>query len=187
VAAGSALPDVSASQLGAAAALVPELITVIRNGDTVYVRSPFSSTYDYIVTINLNTIAASDNALVKFDRDGFVPVATANTYAAITASLLQEKIGIDDNPPVNLGATITTFNVGGGHGLSAGIKVTAAGHGKVLNDVGSVWKDAGNHNLTLLKVVDANTLLFVPPNDWGTATSESRFSFSVAASLTAAH
>jgi len=65
----------------------------------------------------------------------------------------------DDNCPVSL----SSGYLGAGHGYDRARKVTAANHGKTYADIGSEWLSGTDH-AWLVRVVDADTLIFMGKN-----------------------
>ena len=79
------------------------------------------------------------------------------TGAARTVETLIHSTG-DEISPIFAGGSY----IGANHGWAAGPRLAMAAHGKTLADVGSRWSD-GTSTYTLLKVLDANTLVLGGP------------------------
>ena len=68
----------------------------------------------------------------------------------------------DDSAPFNFNGSY----IGANHGQSAGTRVTTSNaHGKTYADIGSVWKDSDNKRFNLIRIIDANNLLFLSDYD----------------------
>lgn len=61
-------------------------------------------------------------------------------------------------------ARINNSYIGGNHGYSSAVSVYAPAHGKTVADVGSLWKDESGNLFTLLRIEDADRLLFLSEN-----------------------
>lgn len=72
--------------------------------------------------------------------------------------------------------------IGGNHGCHCAMEIFSPNHGKTVQDVGSVWKDRLGVSFTLLRVENADNLLFLSDN-LGSVT-DYRFTLSVAGDLT---
>ncbi len=61
-------------------------------------------------------------------------------------------------------ARINNSYIGGNHGAHGAVLVCAPAHGKTVADVGSLWKDESGNAFTLLRIEDADRLLFISEN-----------------------
>ena len=81
----------------------------------------------------------------------------------------------DDNCPVNL----SSGYLGAGHGYDRARKITAVNHGKTFADIGSEWvagDDRPWNHAWLVRVVDADTLIFIGRNSNDNAYDTDAFS-----------
>lgn len=168
-AAADATSKANAAQAAAIAAVTPRLtalerlsgLVVFRDGENLLVRAPFDATRDILMPFDANGGAENmfmlSNPVVS--SVGLIPASAADStiWPTVTGATFIHGTG-DDNVPIHTGWSY----VGGNHGYSVGSQVTAAGHGKSNADVGSQWSD-GTRTYTLLRVVDAATLLFANP------------------------
>lgn len=137
-------------------------VVVYRSGNALLIRSQFDSTQDILMPVNL---ASSYNSVVSLGPPEYNLGATTLVPRSATDAqvwpTLEPGLGSaihgagDDNAPVHSGWSY----IGGNHGWFAGIRLTAAAHGKTQADLGSIWND-GVYAFTLIEIVDANTLLF---------------------------
>lgn len=67
----------------------------------------------------------------------------------------------DDNCPVEL----TSGYIGAGHGYDRAIALNVPNHDKTYADIGSKWNAGGNDDCWLVRILDANTLIFMGRNN----------------------
>ena len=124
------------------------------NGTDLYIRTDYDDTQD-IVKIFSN---ATNNA---WTNDTNKPVDFRRSYL-INKSTPTTTLGTilggstDDAAPLHINGYI-----GANHGQPAGTQIKSNGHGKTYADIGSVWVDSNNKRFNLIRIIDANNLLFL--------------------------
>lgn len=131
---------------------INKAITVIKSGNDVYVRTKFNSTTD-LIQHNLISNSSDNNSfdLVDVRLMDNTKDDTITNYS--TAPALQSLN--DDTAPIN---TYAEGHIMEGHGLSCP-QVTVA-HDKTSADLLSLWQDTSGKQFYLIKIIDANNLLF---------------------------
>ncbi|MCA9496917.1 MAG: hypothetical protein KC589_08275, partial [Nanoarchaeota archaeon] len=124
----------------------------------LYVRTHLNDTQDLLQVFNVNL--TSGNSQVNFNAEYIFPSGTSYTTATMTNSANLVKSSGDDACPSNYNSTY----IGANHGPSKGITVTSHTHGKDDTDVGSVYRDVDLVEWTILKIVDADTLVVISEN-----------------------
>jgi len=148
----------------------PEMKIRIEN-ENMYVRTNFDSDYDFLQTVTgidadgINSSGNIVNEPFDFARAGLVEKSKEdmNTFDKILTN------GSDEATPFYYNGSY----IGANHGHASGILVeTQEAHGKDASDIGSLWKAVYTSNdkevtdyFTLLRVVNANKLLFVSDTD----------------------
>jgi hypothetical protein len=147
-------------------------MTVIKNGDTIIVRTPFNETKDLLQQLYMpNTQAWGANSNFNFHYTYIVPKTNSSSSHASLFSV-QELIALtgDDATPRQYNSTY----MGANHGLPYGIKIYSAGHGKTVLDVGSRWAASDSLKYYIVAVPDANYIWVVSQN---TGTSQGKWAF----------
>jgi|LSQX01.2.fsa_nt_gb hypothetical protein len=130
-------------------------LKVLKNGNTVYIRSGFSEKEDLIVTVGLGRNNKQINFNGTFLLSSDVPVSAEMTKGAK---------GIhgtgDDTPAIHINGTY----IAGNHGTSIGLQVVCKEHGLTSSNLGSEWEDEAGKKFYLIKIVDENQLLFLGRN-----------------------
>jgi hypothetical protein len=141
--------------------VIPRQTTVIRAGDTVYVRTGWNSASDYVQSLTLNLVnpAPYSNNNLNFLSSGLIPIATTDASVSTTSLSTVFQIETDDATPIWANATY----LGANHGAYFVLETTVPDHGKATVDIGSVWSDGVQH-WTILRVKDANTLWLLADN-----------------------
>lgn len=136
-------------------ALAP--VRVTKAGNDIYIRTPFDATQDLVLKVAL---VNGNNSTVNVQ--GARTIAKSNTTSPSLAWVFGTIIhsAVDDSAPLNYNGTF----IGANHGASFVREVTSSGHGKAVQDVGSTWTDSAAAVWTLMKIVDANKLWFMPSN-----------------------
>lgn len=145
-------------------------VTVYRSGTKMLVRSQWNSTLDICIPVDLAwtdggfTTGSSSVGLANspsFLQVGYCDQNTldSNLWPTPASGVFTAIQGAgDDNCPINVGWSY----VGANHGYDGGSTVTMTAHGKTTADLGSTYSD-GTRTYTLLRIADANTLLFGNP------------------------
>lgn len=139
-------------------------LTVYRNGGDMAIRSAFDSTRDLIQPIGLNTTSGGEPRVqfINSYRNAVTLTPKARSVSEMATASPAGEVGIhvtgDDISPI----FVCGSYIGANHGWAAGPRLTMTGHGKTLVDLGSQWSD-GTRTYTLLRVVDANTLILGGP------------------------
>jgi hypothetical protein len=128
----------------AATAQAAPRLRVVKQGDVVWIRSPFSPTHDLVVLVG-----KGENRQINFDKV-FVSPATSGTRIIDLLQAVLVNPNSDDSTPWNLNGTY----IGANHGCSDARILTCAGHGLSVADLGSEWTDQGGTKFYLLKIPD---------------------------------
>ena len=126
-------------------------LRVVRYGEDVFIRSPFSPADDLVVRVGKGA-----NGQANFAGTYLVGASTGMTVGELGAGRLIHGCG-DDATPWNLNGTY----IGANHGCSDAREVVSASHGRTADDLGTVWKDGAGAEFVLLKVEDADRLWFL--------------------------
>ena len=129
---------------------------ISRNGGEVVFRTAFSAEHDLLqVLCGLSSVEGRnspvDFRLAALQRKGHPDIWHADQVLAFCT---------DECSPM----VINGEDNGGNHGQPCGISINAPAHGKTVGDVGSLWMDDAGLIFTLLRVVSADTLLFLSEN-----------------------
>jgi hypothetical protein len=129
-------------------------ILVQKVGGYLYVRTAWSAAFDLVQKIEYTAGLAFENDVITPKSAALIPADTVHelTFVAFISGEVMVMQG-DDAAPAYYNGTY----IGGRHGPSFLHEVTAAGHGKTVEDVGSTWTGAG-HTWTIMRIVDANKL-----------------------------
>lgn len=141
----SALPQVATS--------LP--MSLSRRGSALYIRGLFDDTYDIVTQVLLST---GVNSTVNVQGARKI-LRSAETVSGWNSGTVLSVTG-DSSAPLNYNGTY----IGANHGANFVQSVTATAHGKATQDVGSEWVDGAAIKWYLMKIVDANTLWFMPQN-----------------------
>ncbi|MBT3376176.1 MAG: hypothetical protein HN742_07475 [Lentisphaerae bacterium] len=126
-------------------------LRVLKNGEEVLIRWPFSPDRDVVLRM-----AKGTNRQISFSHVRLVPGATPLTVAGVKAGTLVHAPG-DDCTPWNLNGTY----IGANHGCSDSRQIHSPGHGRTTIDLGTEWTDGKGDVFVLVKVVDADRLWFL--------------------------
>lgn len=142
------------NQYGHSWTIAPPRITIVKSGNVYYFRSPFNDIYDVVMIMGVNT---TTNSSLNISAAKLI-TKSGNT---ITDLGFQMSGGSsDDSCPSN----INNGYIGGNHGNSGAITITATAHGKTLADVGSSYTDSSSITFYLIEIIDANKLLVISEN-----------------------
>ncbi len=131
-------------------------VDISRNGGDAVFRTPFSETYDLLQVLHGLTSTPYANHPVDFrlaalQRKGHPDIWHMDQVLAFST---------DECSPM----VINGEDIGGNHGHPCGVEVADPDHGKDVTDVGSLWVDDAGMRWTLLRVEDADRLLFLSEN-----------------------
>ena len=129
---------------------------ISRNGGEIAFRTAFSDEYDLVQVLHgLSSIPERncpvDFRLAALQRKGHPDIWHMDQVLAFST---------DECSPM----VIHGEDIGGNHGHPCALRVTAPGHGKTVGDVGTLWQDEGGMRFTLLRVENADGLLFLSEN-----------------------
>ena len=129
---------------------------VSRNGGDVAFRTAFSDEYDLVqVMCGLSSIPEKncpvDFRVAALQNKGCGDIWHMDQVLAFST---------DECSPM----VINGEDIGGNHGHPCALRVTIPGHGKTVRDVGTLWRDEGGMSFTLLRVENADKLLFLSKN-----------------------
>lgn len=153
--------SVAACSLLAAMPVMPaevsrDNVVAMRVGDVVYIRSWFSPTQDVVIKV---TGKFGYNHQVNFLGGALVSHKAPMTPAAHEAGEPFHGCG-DDATPWNINSTY----IGGNHGDSDVLQVTAKAHGLTVADTGSAWRDEAGTTFHVIKVDAPDRVLFLSDN-----------------------
>ncbi|MDR3564785.1 MAG: hypothetical protein P4N59_25600 [Negativicutes bacterium] len=137
----------------------------IKSGNYIVTRIPWGGGYDFGEVFNL--VDTSFNGCVESVTQGIDTTGQTDANFAARAIANQNTIlkwSSDDICPMSYNASY----IGANHGGLFAYNITAAGHDKTVQDVGSEWTQSDSTKTYLLKIVDANTLLVMTLNTSGT-------------------
>jgi hypothetical protein len=134
----------------------PESLVVLKQKDTLYVRSRFSASQDVVVKVSGKF---GYNGQVNFLGGFLVPRDAPMRPEGLDKGLLIHQCG-DDATPWNLNGTY----IGGNHGASDVLEVTSKAHGLAVADVGSAWRDEAGVNFHVLKIINPDQVLIISDN-----------------------
>lgn len=132
----------------------PTALRVVRYGEDVIIRSPFSAADDLVVRVGKGA-----NRQINFGGARLVDTGVGMTAAELGGGRLIHGCG-DDATPWNLNGTY----IGANHGCSDAREVASVGHGRTTADLGTVWRDGAGAEFVLLKIEDADKLWFLSVN-----------------------
>jgi len=147
---------------------------VIKSSTALLIRTRYDSTRDLVqVVAPYYTIAWSNNP-VDWGLHYLVPIETANTVSAIVSAGIAIHNCVESAAPMNYNSTY----IGGNHGASIAIAITANDHGKTYEDVGSEWLDGSARKYYIVRIVDANNIWVLSENI-GTSGTKWQFDISI--------
>ena len=129
---------------------------ISRNGGEIAFRTAFSDEYDLVQVLHGLSSTPERNCPVDFrlaalQRKGHPDIWHMDQVLAFST---------DECSPM----VIHGEDIGGNHGHPCALRVTVYGHGKTVQDVGTLWQDEGGMNFTLLRVENTDQLLFLSQN-----------------------
>jgi len=130
---------------------------VLKQRQRVHIRSSFSRTQDVVIRVG-----TGPNNQINFDRSWFVPADTPTDVFPYRREALFHGCS-DDAAPWKFNGTY----IGGNHGCSDALEVTAAKHGLSTRDIGSAWLDAAETTFHIIKIVDPDRIWFLSQNKGG--------------------
>lgn len=119
-----------------------------------YVRSRWTGTEDIVTLMWIDT---GRNGVVQPSSASIIASTTTSDTLATQHVVTANRITSTQDDPGAFRFNQRTVGSNHGHDVKT---VTATGHGKTVEDVGSVWSDTAPVNWVLLEVTDANTLVF---------------------------
>lgn len=129
-------------------------LQVVKYGDRLFVRSPFSSTEHLVVRVGKGS-----NGQVNFSGTSLIAAGAGMSEKEIASGRMIHGNG-DDSTPWNINGTY----IGANHGCSDLREVTSPGHGLISADLGTPWEDAAGTRFHLLKILDKDRLWFLSEN-----------------------
>ena len=125
-------------------------IVLVKKDTSIQVRTPLRN-IDGVMCVNMKT-NGSNNGGFNFNNYAY-GAKPADEDTIITGT--SYKGATDDICPIKYNSSY----MGGNHGMTFGIKLTAESHGKTEVDIGSTWLSANGKNYVIYAVPDANTIL----------------------------
>lgn len=129
-------------------------LRVIKQGDTVFIRSRFSVQDDLVIRVGKGA-----NGQINFSGAFLINASLSMAEKELTTGRLIHA-NEDDSTPWNINGTY----IGANHGCSDMRQITCPGHGRNTADLGSAWEDETGARFYLIKIVDADTLWFLSEN-----------------------
>ena len=126
-------------------------LTVMKQGDSVSIRSRFSDTHDLLRVIG----RGRNNKQINFAYTDLVP-----KEAEVSARGVAIHYCGDDACPWLLNNTY----IGGNHGDGHVRALTSTNHGLTVADIGSAWKDATGTTFYAVEIVNTNEVEFLSEN-----------------------
>ena len=130
-------------------------LRVLKESDTVYIRSRFSGNEDLVIHVGLGT----HNRQVNFHGAFLVSSAAGMDVVSLNSGKQVHRVG-DDACALLMNGTA----IGGNHGAAVGLELVCEGHGRTLEDLGSEWKDSVGRKFYLIRIISSDKLLFMPEN-----------------------
>jgi len=132
----------------------PRRLQVLKSGDLVFIRSPFCSSLDLLVTSGLGV-----NHQISFLQAHLVLRSAKMEPGQIAEGVLIHKTS-DDSTPWHLNGTY----IGGNHGCADAIEIRCPDHGLELSDTGGEWMDEAGRSFHVLRVPDCDTVQVLSDN-----------------------
>ncbi|HWL53341.1 MAG TPA: hypothetical protein VNQ90_12970 [Chthoniobacteraceae bacterium] len=132
-----------------------ESVTVLKFHEIVYVRSGFSAEEDLLVKVGKGT-----NRQVSFRSAALIPRDTPMVVESLEEAQAVFHPTGDDVAPWHLNGTY----IGGNHGASEVIRVSASSHGLTQGDLGSAWEDGAGVVFYLIGFEQESGVLFLSEN-----------------------
>jgi hypothetical protein len=139
--------------------MIEPKLSVTRQANDLYITSGFTPSLNLSQKIVLSTGVAFTNDTVNVQGARTAAITQLDDVAAWTGGTVLAAQG-DSSAPLHYNGTY----IGANHGAFIVKQVTAAGHSKAVQDVGSRWTDGAAVSWYLMRIVDANTLWFVSAN-----------------------
>jgi hypothetical protein len=130
-------------------------MVVIRNGDSLLIRTSYDTTRDLVQLVDncFNKATTGSNEQFVILNTSLIPNTTAHTLSAtLAARTVVHSMG-DDTPPFS----INGVNIYGGHGAPTRL-VTSTGHGLTSTSIGIEWTDWTARKWYIVRIVNENTL-----------------------------
>ena len=125
-------------------------VVLVKKDTSIQVRTQLRN-IDGVMCVNMQTNGSNNNG---FNFTNYTYGAKpADDDIIITGT--SYKGASDDICPIKYNSSY----IGGNHGMTFGIKLTAEAHGKTEADIGSTWLSENGKNYIIYAVPDANTIL----------------------------
>jgi len=133
-------------------------VKLIKSGDIVCIRTPWSATHDFVQKLDLSLKATAwANNPFEMASVGLMTVETVDASVPAGAYSMALMSTGDDICPANFNGTY----IGANHGGNYLVTLTVASHDKTVVDVGSEWTDGLGHKWYLMRVVSSTSLWFL--------------------------
>ena len=130
-------------------------VCVIRNGDSLLVRTVYDSTRDLVQYLEVfDEAVVGDNNPMNFMYTYLIPNTNVNTLAGILTSAVAIHASSDDAAPFYFNGTY----IGANHGCSFVRNVTSGTHGLDATSCGVEWTDWSATKWYIIRIVDGSTL-----------------------------
>ncbi|WP_419421282.1 hypothetical protein ACNVED_15545 (plasmid) [Legionella sp. D16C41] len=128
-------------------------LRVLKKGQTVYIRNPFSKDEDLVITLKKGL-----NNQIDFSSVLLIPHSNGMTEVELKNGLLIH-MNLDSSTPWRINNNV----IGGNHGVGV-IEITSKMHGLNTTAIGSEWFDLTGKRFYLIKILDTDRLWFLPDN-----------------------
>jgi len=155
--------NLSASQGYTLGAVKDPIKSVTISAASAYLRAPWSATLDSVHRVRIYSTDTTVNGPVDFYGVRTIPIATANTSAAILAAYTSGTViasQADSVGPLKYNGTY----IGGNHGPFVGHSITQVGHGKTVSDIGSTWNGPSSRKFYIIEIISVDALWVISDN-----------------------
>lgn len=141
-------------------------VCVIKNGDSLLIRTDYDATRDLVQVVNVfKDPATGDNAPIEFLKTYLIPYTNSSTLSGILSSgVIVHNMG-DNAAPYNYDPKTMNYAnssyFDGNHGYDGMEIAIVTSHDKTTEDNGSIWTDGAGKDFALVRIVDATTLWFL--------------------------
>lgn len=133
-----------------------EILTVLKQGSLVYVKSALSPEEDIVIQMRVHP----DEKHMVFGDTFTVPSGTPMDPTSLAESKWLFHSASSDIAPWCINDTL----IGGNHGANEAVRVMTEGHSLTEKDIGSRWSDGSGTVFHLMKMPDDHSLLFLSEN-----------------------
>jgi hypothetical protein len=137
------------------------IVTVIRNGDSLFIRTSYDETRDLVQYLDVfATAVIGDNKPMNFKATYLIPKTNMNLLSVILNEGVLIHNTSDDTSPYYFNGNRSGGNIGFGDMRL----VTCVGHDKTVEDVGSEWTDDAGVKWYIMRILNSSTLWMLSEN-----------------------